>query len=465
MVDAAKTGAWDMAFLGIDPAREGEIGFTAAYLEIEATYLVPARLADRARWRTSTATGCAWRAGARELRAVPDATAEAGRARARARPPRGLRAPGRRGRRTRSPGLRQALLGLWPSGCPDRACSTAASWRCRRPVGCRGDATRASRSSAASSRRRRRPGWSRARSSGRARAASSVAPRAVRRMTPDFLYGTAWKEERTAALTELALRSGFRGIDTANQRRHYFEAGVGQRVSRPPTARRSSRAADLFLQTKFTYQAGRTTGLPYDPAADLSTQVAQSVASSLEHLGTGPRRQLRAARPRLRPRLDGPRQRGMGGDGAGARRRARAAPRREQRVAPAPPAAGGLRRASAGVRPEPLLRPRRLGPGGAGVLREAEDRLPGVLACSPRTWRRSATRCSRASPRHRADARPGGVRFARAVGMLPLTGTTDAAHMREDLGKPRPLARSGRGAGHRERRGRWRTRRALTLGE
>jgi polar amino acid transport system substrate-binding protein len=42
MVDAAKTGAWDIAFLGIDPARAGEIGFTAAYLQIEATYLVPA---------------------------------------------------------------------------------------------------------------------------------------------------------------------------------------------------------------------------------------------------------------------------------------------------------------------------------------------------------------------------------------------------------------------------------------
>jgi polar amino acid transport system substrate-binding protein len=42
MVDAAKTGAWDIAFLGIDPARTGEIGFTAAYLQIEATYLVPA---------------------------------------------------------------------------------------------------------------------------------------------------------------------------------------------------------------------------------------------------------------------------------------------------------------------------------------------------------------------------------------------------------------------------------------
>jgi polar amino acid transport system substrate-binding protein len=42
MVDAAKAGAWDIAFLGIDPARAGEIGFTAAYLQIEATYLVPA---------------------------------------------------------------------------------------------------------------------------------------------------------------------------------------------------------------------------------------------------------------------------------------------------------------------------------------------------------------------------------------------------------------------------------------
>src|SRR5215468_360316 len=42
MVDAAKTGAWDIAFLGADPARAGEISFTAPYLELEATYLVPA---------------------------------------------------------------------------------------------------------------------------------------------------------------------------------------------------------------------------------------------------------------------------------------------------------------------------------------------------------------------------------------------------------------------------------------
>ena len=41
-----------------------------------------------------------------------------------------------------------------------------------------------------------------------------------RRSVPDFLYGTAWKEDCTPLLTELALRMGFRGIDTANQAAH-----------------------------------------------------------------------------------------------------------------------------------------------------------------------------------------------------------------------------------------------------
>jgi diketogulonate reductase-like aldo/keto reductase len=102
---------------------------------------------------------------------------------------------------------------------------------------------------------------------------------------PDFLYGTAWKEDRTAALTELAVRIGFRGIDTANQRRHYFEAGVGLGLAAAYGAGVVTRA-DLFLQTKFTYQGGQDHRLPYDPAADLSIQVAQSMASSLDHFGT-----------------------------------------------------------------------------------------------------------------------------------------------------------------------------------
>ena len=102
---------------------------------------------------------------------------------------------------------------------------------------------------------------------------------------PDFLYGTAWKAERTAALVELAVRTGFRGIDTANQRRHYFEAGVGQGLAAVYRAGVVTRG-DLFLQTKFTYRPGQDDRLPYDPAASLSIQIAQSMASSLEHLGT-----------------------------------------------------------------------------------------------------------------------------------------------------------------------------------
>jgi diketogulonate reductase-like aldo/keto reductase len=102
---------------------------------------------------------------------------------------------------------------------------------------------------------------------------------------PDFLYGTAWKEDRTPALTELALRMGFRAIDTANQRRHYFEAGVGQGLAAACQAKLVTRD-DVFLQTKFTYQRGQDHRLPYDPAAPLSAQVAQSMSSSLEHLGT-----------------------------------------------------------------------------------------------------------------------------------------------------------------------------------
>ncbi|HEX2442123.1 MAG TPA: aldo/keto reductase [Methylomirabilota bacterium] len=103
--------------------------------------------------------------------------------------------------------------------------------------------------------------------------------------TPAFLYGTAWKEDRTPALTELALRTGFRGIDTANQRRHYFEAGVGEGLAAAYRTGLVTRD-DLFLQTKFTYQGGQDHRLPYDPAADLATQVAQSMASSLEHLAS-----------------------------------------------------------------------------------------------------------------------------------------------------------------------------------
>src|SRR5215469_8481683 len=103
--------------------------------------------------------------------------------------------------------------------------------------------------------------------------------------SPTFLYGTAWKEDRTAALTEQALRAGFRGIDTANQRKHYFEAGVGEALASAYREGIVTRP-DLFLQTKFTYQRGQDHRMPYDPSAPLAAQVAQSLTSSLEHLQT-----------------------------------------------------------------------------------------------------------------------------------------------------------------------------------
>jgi diketogulonate reductase-like aldo/keto reductase len=100
---------------------------------------------------------------------------------------------------------------------------------------------------------------------------------------PTFVYGTAWKEDATAPLARAALDTGFRGIDTANQRRHYFEAGVGEALAGAFAA--GLARGDVFLQTKFTYAPGQDHRLPYDPKAPLATQVEQSFASSLEHLG------------------------------------------------------------------------------------------------------------------------------------------------------------------------------------
>jgi diketogulonate reductase-like aldo/keto reductase len=97
---------------------------------------------------------------------------------------------------------------------------------------------------------------------------------------PGFMYGTAWKEKRTSELTRAALDAGFRALDTANQRKHYLEAGVGHALRQSGIAR-----GELFLQTKFTYLRGQDERLPYDRAAPIGEQVRQSFASSLEHLG------------------------------------------------------------------------------------------------------------------------------------------------------------------------------------
>lgn len=100
------------------------------------------------------------------------------------------------------------------------------------------------------------------------------------RPAPSLLYGTAWKEEATERCVVAALAAGFRGIDTANQRKHYDEAGVGRGIAASGIPR-----DQLWLQTKFTFRDGQDARLPYDPAAPITTQVRQSFESSLVHLG------------------------------------------------------------------------------------------------------------------------------------------------------------------------------------
>ena len=257
-----------------------------------------------------------------------------------------------------------------------------------------------------------------------------------RAAVPGFLYGTAWKEDRTALLTERALRAGFRGIDTANQRRHYFEIGVGAGLAaayRAGVVRRD----DVFIQTKFTYLPGQDHRLPYDPSAPLSTQVAQSMASSLEHLGTD--------------RLDsyvlhGPAS-GAGWTAADAEVWTAMARERD---------AGRTR--LLGVSNVSLRHLHQLQASGAELPTFVQNRCFAstgwdrnvrafcaehqivyqgfsLLTANPEVLHHSYV----AALATRGKATPAQVvfSFSRLIGMLPLTGTTDAAHMAQDLDSDR----------------------------
>jgi diketogulonate reductase-like aldo/keto reductase len=102
---------------------------------------------------------------------------------------------------------------------------------------------------------------------------------------PSMIYGTAWKENRTQQLVMDAIKAGFRGIDTANQRKHYHEQEVGDAIDELINQKLITRQ-DIFLQSKFTHIDGQDHRLPYSLEASCSEQVLQSFASSLEHLKT-----------------------------------------------------------------------------------------------------------------------------------------------------------------------------------
>lgn len=103
--------------------------------------------------------------------------------------------------------------------------------------------------------------------------------------TVRILYGTAWKQDETERLVARAIEAGFRAIDTACQPRHYNEAGVGAGIAACLQAR--LKRTDLYLQTKFTPLSGQEPRrVPYDVRAPLAEQVAQSAAASLANLRT-----------------------------------------------------------------------------------------------------------------------------------------------------------------------------------
>jgi len=250
---------------------------------------------------------------------------------------------------------------------------------------------------------------------------------------PQFIYGTAWKEDQTQRLTGLAIQQGFRAIDTANQRRHYHEAGVGAAIAASIRSGIVSRD-DLFVQTKFTFLGGQDHRLPYDPQARVAIQVQQSLASSLDHLG------VEMIDSYV---LHGPNQRvGLG-----------AADWEAWRAMEAIHDSGRVR--MLGVSNVTLEQLERLCAEARVAPRFVQNRCYAALG-----WDRdirqfcdaheiayegfsllTANRevlvhpeMARIAERHGRTTSQIVFRFAIDVGMIPLTGTTDANHMREDLG-------------------------------
>jgi diketogulonate reductase-like aldo/keto reductase len=101
---------------------------------------------------------------------------------------------------------------------------------------------------------------------------------------PKIIYGTAWKKEATAELVRAAAAAGYRAFDTANQKKHYREDYAGDALSELMGA--GLRRDELFLQSKYTDAAGQDHRLPYDARADYATQVVASFESTLAHFRT-----------------------------------------------------------------------------------------------------------------------------------------------------------------------------------
>jgi diketogulonate reductase-like aldo/keto reductase len=241
-------------------------------------------------------------------------------------------------------------------------------------------------------------------------------------VTPTWIYGTAWKEDATEDCVVAALAAGFRAIDTANQRKHYFEEGVGRAIARAGIPR-----DQLWLQTKFTFRDGQDHRLPYDPDAPIAEQVAQSHASSLQHLGIA--------------RIDsyvlhGPSQR----DGLG--QTDRDAWRAMERL---PVGALGISNVTARQLRELLdfatVRPTYV-QNRCYAVTGWDEEVRAICRAERLVYqgfslltanRQVVAALGPLAAKYGVQPPQIVFRFAQQIGMLPLTGTTDPRHMREDL--------------------------------
>jgi diketogulonate reductase-like aldo/keto reductase len=248
---------------------------------------------------------------------------------------------------------------------------------------------------------------------------------------PSFMYGTAWKKEATTQLVQLAVVSGFRAIDTANQLIHYQEALVGEALQ--ALEKKGIKRESLFLQTKFTPVDGQDHRTPYDASADLATQVKQSFDSSLSHLCTEvvdsyvlhapySRRGLGEADWEVWTAMEGLYQSG-----------------KTKMIGISNVTAGQLAQLCEQANVKPMVVQNRC----FAVLgwdREVREicQAHGIIYQGFSLL--TANREVLADPEIRTTARRLGAgpaqiifRFAMQVGMLPLTGTTSQQHMKEDL--------------------------------
>jgi len=109
---------------------------------------------------------------------------------------------------------------------------------------------------------------------------------------PVFVYGTAWKKEKTATFVQKAIHSGFRAIDTAGMPKHYNEVGVGDalkvldglnggKVLAKPSLEQQQRL--LFIQSKYT--PSQDSDEHYDRSLSIEEQVEASFKQTLKNLG------------------------------------------------------------------------------------------------------------------------------------------------------------------------------------